>query len=248
MMAKDTRAEVLAAAEAARAAVQSSTLAPLQGFPGALVRVTKKSQTPSASQASLWDSTSLALQRKSTKRGPKEKAEPPPTLIQAALRAPPRPCPDLEREARVPMADREVILKQDGTFVVRAQVGDFSIFSHYVDGRRVRVTSAIHEIMAVCPEAQGTSSMGCILVASDGPRPGDEVVIDRWLLQQDERESIWRKSNMQHGLNPAAATAASYEDLVGTASAWLAEKLKKRPPRYDESDGFPRAQTRRRKA
>jgi len=257
MMAKDTHAEVLAAAEAARAAFQTSAVAPSQGFPGALVRVPKKGAASLVSQSSLWDVATFTPgpvvpkpRRSSALRGKSKKAEEPtgpaPTLIQAALRAPLRPCPELERDARVPMAAREVILNQDGTFVVRVQVGDFSIYSRYVDGRRSQVTD-VHAIMSVCPEAEGTSSMGCILVAPDGQRPGDDAVIERWLLQQDDRGSVWRSSNAQHVVR-AASPATSYEDMIASASAWLAEKLKARPVRCDESDGFPRAQTRRRRA
>lgn len=211
--ATDARAEMLAAAESARLACQSTALA-VQGFPGAVARQPRKGDT----QVSLWDALELppGAGRRSRSRSQKKlKVEPTgdggdqsepdsdvvgevaaaATLIQAALRLPIRPWPALKNEDRNLLAHREVVEVDERSFVVRVQVGDSSIYSLFVDGRR----SADHEaaiacIPRACPEASGgTSSRACILVNPDGPAADDANFIERWLLHQTDREALWRR-------------------------------------------------------
>lgn len=208
----DARAEMLAAAESARLACQSTALT-VRGFPGAVARQPRKGET----QVSLWDALGppAGVDRRSRSRSQKkpkveptgdggDQAEPDSdvgevaaaaTLIQAALRLPIRPWPALKNEDRNLLAHREVVEVDVRRFVVRVQVGDSSVYSLFVDGRR----SADHEaaiacIPRACPEASGgTSLRACILVNPDGPAADDANFIGRWLLHQTDREALWRR-------------------------------------------------------
>ncbi len=210
MMATDARAEMLAAAEAARAACRSTALT-VRGFPGAVVRQPRKGDT----QVSLWDALEPPAGAGHRSRSQKElKVEPTDggdqaepgsdgvgetaaaaTLIQAALRLPIRPWPALKNEDRNLLAHREVVEIDARSFVVRVQVGDSSIYSLFTDGRRsADHEAAISSIPRACPEASGgTSSRACILANPDGPAADDVSFIERWLLHQTDREALWRR-------------------------------------------------------
>lgn len=206
--ATDARAEMLAAAESARLACQSTALA-VRGFPGAVVRQPRKADAQA--QVSLWDTISPPPPSKSGGRpspGKKGKTDrhrttskdtgevaAAATLLQAALRLPIRPWPVLKNEDRNLLAHREVVEVDARSFVVRVQAGGSNIYSLFVDGRR----SADHEaaiamIPRACPEASGgTSRRACILVNPDGPATDDAAFIERWLLHQTDREARWRQ-------------------------------------------------------
>lgn len=203
----DARAEMLAAAEAARAACQSTAL-DVRGFPGTVARQPRKGDT----QVSLWDaldppptgadrrSRSRKLKVEPTNNGG-DQAEPESaaaaTLIQAALRLTIRPWPVLQNEDRNLLAYREVVEVDARSFVVRVQVGDSNIYSLFVDGRRsADHEAAIASTPRACPEAGGgTSSRACILVNPDGPAADDVAFIERWLLHQTDREARWRRTD-----------------------------------------------------
>lgn len=191
-MATSSHAEVMAAAEAARAAFQESGLV-VQGFPGQIERVARAKRKPKE-QVSLWDA-GLTLPPTSVRKGRKkpELPEPAPTLIQAALRAPPRPGPKFERQERVLLASREVVLIDDRAFVVRTQVGLPSIYSLFVDDQRSHASDAAVRIQSACSEAIGTSWHGLILVSPSGPTAEDKRILERWLLQQIDREAVWQR-------------------------------------------------------
>lgn len=196
----NARAEMLAAAEAARAACQSTEMA-VRGFPGAVVRC------QADAQVSLWDRISPPPPGRSpsprkngkaerrTTSGDAGKVATAATLIQAALRMPIRPWPVLKNEDRNLLAHREVVEVDERSFVVRVQAGDSNIYSLFVDGKR----SADHEaaldcIPRACPEASsGTSLRACILVNPNGPAADDTAFIERWLLHQTDREALWRQ-------------------------------------------------------
>ena len=206
----DARAEMLAAAESARLACQSTALA-VQGFPGAVVRQPRRGDA----QVSLWDALELPAGAGRRSRSQKLKVEPTgdggdqpepdsdgvgeaaaaATLIQAALRLPIRPWPVLKNEDRNLLAHREVVEVNEHSFVVRVQVGDSNIYSLFVDGRRsADHEAAISNIPRSCPEASGgTSSTACILANPDGPTVDDANFIKRWLLHQTDREALWRR-------------------------------------------------------
>lgn len=210
MITTNARAEMLAAAEAARAACQSTALA-VRGFPGAVARQPRKGDA----QVSLWDALDPPAGVDRRSRSQKElKVEPTDggdqaepgsdgvgetaaaaTLIQAALRLPIRPWPVLKNEDRNLLAHREVVEIDSRSFVVRVQVGDSSIYSLFTDGRRsADHEAAISSIPRACPEASGgTSSRACILANPDGPAADDVSFIERWLLHQTDREALWRR-------------------------------------------------------
>lgn len=201
----DARAEMLAAAEAARAACQSTAL-DVRGFPGTVARQPRKGDT----QVSLWDALDPPTRADRRSRSRKKlKVEPTnnggdqaapesaaaATLIQAALRLTIRPWPVLQNEDRNLLAYREVVEVDARSFVVRVQAGDSNVYSLFVDGRRsADHEAAIARILRACSEAGGgTSARACILVNPDGPSTDDAAFIERWLLHQTDREALWRR-------------------------------------------------------
>lgn len=172
--------DVMAAAKAAMEAFQTSTA---RGFPGVV-----KTAKPRAKKV---DGQLALIGAEVSKKEKSAKTEPEPTLIQAALRLPVRACPVLERERRVPLAFREVILVDARSFVVRAMVGTSNIYSRFLDGVRSYTHDSIAAIEEACPEASGTAWQGCVLVNINGPEPGDRLFVERWIMAQDEREAAW---------------------------------------------------------
>lgn len=197
-MAPNTHAEMLAAANAARAAFQEKPATP--GFPGAVDRAPKKPRTkrpPKTQALLLWDglvAPPQPLAKKMVAATPIER-EPAVNLLQQALRMPIRPSPNFQNPTeRNLSAYREVIGSGDN-FVVRQQLGESSIYSFFVDRQRTAAhNQAIAAIRAACPEtAEGTCADACVLVNVDGPAPTDLATISRWLLQQADRERAHRR-------------------------------------------------------
>ena len=187
-MPRDAHAEMLAAAETARLACQAKVA---QGFPGVLVKVSRPKGQPRKvkNQMSLLDSDTPRSDDLHPAT-PKEKVEPQLTLIQQALRAPRRPCPDLDRQHRIPEAHREVVIVDERRFVVRTQVQNSNIYCLFFDSRRLLAPGIEAVIRQVCPEAVGASTRGCIVVNEQGPTSGDEIFIERWLSTEEERDAV----------------------------------------------------------
>lgn len=192
MMATTAHAEVMEAARTAMEALQGSRTA--RGFPGVVPPPTKKTKRKKGAKG---DQVSLWQDGEGEKKTKAKRTEPEPTMIQAALRLPIRPCPTLERAHRLPLAHREVVLVGEASFVVRVQVGDSNVYSHFTNGRRSYADDAVTTIITACPEAQGTVWQGCILVGPDGPAPGDELFLDRWITEQRKREAAWARVDPQ---------------------------------------------------
>lgn len=198
-MAPNTHAEMLAAANAARAAFQERPTAP--GFPGAVDKAPKKPRAkrqPKTQALLLWDGLVVPPPqppKKVADSEPVDDRDPAVNLLQRALRMPVRPSPQFENPSERNLdAYREVISSGDH-FVVRQQLGESSIYSFFVDRQRTAAhEQAIAAIKSACPEAvQGTCAHACILVNVDGPAPTDLATISRWLLQQADRERAHRR-------------------------------------------------------
>lgn len=186
MTAETAHAEVMEAARTAMEAFHESRT--VRGFPGVVPptkKKTKRKNGAKADQVSLWRDGEC--EKKTKAKG----KEPELTMIHAALRLPTRPCPTLERAQRTPLAHREVVLVGEASFVVRIQVGESNVYSHFRDGRRSHGDDAAATIIAACPEAQGTVWQGCILASPDGPATGDELFLERWIAEQQKREAAW---------------------------------------------------------
>lgn len=190
-MATDPHAEVMQAAAAAMAAFQARSAG--HGFPGAVQRKPRAKRKPKE-QVSLWEPTQLGEPGKSgTALKESTVKEPEINLIQRALRAPPRPWPKLERSGRMIDVAREVVLIDDAKFVVRTQVGLSSVYCLFVNNERSHDVRAASEILVACPEAKGTAWRGCVVVGPSGPSPDDLPFLRRWLLQQVDREAMFRR-------------------------------------------------------
>ena len=188
-MATDPHAEVMQAAAAAMAAFQARSAG--HGFPGAVQRKPRSKRKPKE-QVSLWEPSQLgellgtALKESTVK-------EPEINLIQRALRASPRPWPKFERSGRMLDVAREVVLIDDAKFVVRTQVGLSSVYCLFVNNERSHDVRAADEILGACPEAKGTVWRGCVVVGPSDPSPDDLPFLRRWLLQQVDREAMFRR-------------------------------------------------------
>lgn len=182
-MATDPHAEVMQAAAAAMAAFQARSAG--HGFPGAVQRKPRSKRKPKE-QVSLWEPSQLGELGTALK-------EPEINLIQRALRASPRPWPKFERSGRMLDVAREVVLIDDAKFVVRTQVGLSSVYCLFVNNERSHDVRAADEILGACPEAKGTVWRGCVVVGPSGPSPDDLPFLRRWLLQQADREAMFRR-------------------------------------------------------
>ena len=204
-MATDPHAEVMQAAAAAMAAFQARSAG--HGFPGAVQRKPRSKRKPKE-QVSLWEPSQLGEPGKKARTALKGSAvkEPPVApvvlpdlcdsqinLIQRALRASPRPWPKFERSGRMLDVAREVVLIDDAKFVVRTQFGLSSVYCLFVNNERSHDVRAANEILGACPEAKGTVWRGCVVVGPSGPSPDDLPFLRRWLLQQVDREAMFRR-------------------------------------------------------
>lgn len=191
-MATDPHAEVMQAAAAAMAAFQARSAG--HGFPGAVQRKPRSKRKPKE-QVLLWEPIQLGDPGKKSGPGLKESTvkEPEINLIQRALRASPRPWPKFERSGRMLDVAREVVLIDDAKFVVRTQVGLSSVYCLFVNNERSHDVKAADEILGACPEAKGTVWRGCVVVGPSGPLPDDLPFLRRWLLQQVDREAMFRR-------------------------------------------------------
>lgn len=191
----DPRAQMLAAAEIARQACLQK-VEPV-GFPGAIARRPRAKKLP-AGQTALWDAAELAPPPSDgdVPKGPKL------TLIQAAIRTPTRPCPEMPKPRRCELAVRDSILLDDDRMAIRTAVGDAQIYTALQRGepeppscspwrRVVEAEAAAAIIVGACPDARGGTALGgCIIVNPDGPRPSDRETIQGFLW----REALRRKS------------------------------------------------------
>lgn len=195
-MATDPHAEVMQAAAAAMAAFQARSAG--HGFPGAVQRKPRSKRKPKE-QVSLWEPSQLAALKESTAKEPVAPVVLPDlcdakiNLIQRALRASPRPWPKFERSGRMLDVAREVVLIDDAKFVVRTQVGLSSVYCLFVNNERSHDVRAADEILGACPEAKGTIWRGCVVVGPGGPSTDDLPFLRRWLLQQVDREAMFRR-------------------------------------------------------
>ncbi len=190
-MATDPHAEVMQAAAAAMAAFQARSAG--HGFPGAVQRKPRSKRKPKE-QVSLWEPSQLGEPDKlGTALKESTVKEPEINLIQRALRASPRPWPKLERSGRMLDVAREVVLIDDAKFVVRTQVGLSSVYCLFVNNERSHDVRAADEILGACPEAKGTVWRGCVVVGPSGPSSEDLPFLRRWLLQQVDREAMFRR-------------------------------------------------------
>lgn len=200
-MALNTHAEMLAAANAARAAFQEKPATP--GFPGAVDKTPRKPRVkrPADTQALLWDlpppppppqpATEIVGPEDSE---PVDDRDPAVNLIQRALRMPVRQRPDFQNPSERNLGAYREVIGDGDNFVVRQQLGESSIYSFFVNRQRTAAhDQAIAAIRSACPEAvQGTCAHACVLVNVEGPAPTDLVTISRWLLQQADRERAHR--------------------------------------------------------
>ena len=190
-MATDPHAEVMQAAAAAMAAFQARSAG--HGFPGAVQRKPRSKRKPKE-QVALWEPSQLGEPGKlGTALNESTVKEPEMNLIQRALRASPRPWPKFERSGRMLDVAREVVLIDDAKFVVRTQVGLSSVYCLFVNNERSHDVRAADEILGACPEAKGTVWRGCVVVGLSGPSPDDLPFLRRWLLQQVDREAMFRR-------------------------------------------------------
>ena len=204
-MAPNTHAEMLAAANAARAAFQEKPTTP--GFPGAVDKTPKKPRAKRLpdTQALLWDlppplppppppPPPPAMDVVDPEE-PVDDRDPAVNLIQRALRMPIRPSPNFENPSERNMSAYREVIGVGDSFVVRQQLGESSIYSFFIDRKRTAAhEQAIAAIRAACCEAaEGTCSQACVVVNVDGPAPTDLATISRWLLQQADRERAHRR-------------------------------------------------------
>lgn len=190
----DARAEMLAAAERARAAWSSSG-----HMPPPASRPRRPRSSPAA-QPSLWDAMVVP-----TPVPPASPEEPHLSPLRAALRQPVQPCPDLPKSGRNPTAIREGIAVSDTEAVVRVALdGETSLYflapvGEPFDGggpMPVRSAAAARRtdlaaravILRACPETAGAScSQGCVVVNRGGPTAADAGRAAAWLRREAER-------------------------------------------------------------
>lgn len=192
-MATDPHAEVMQAAAAAMAAFQARSAG--HGFPGAVQRKPRSKRKPKE-QVSLREPSQLGEPSKEPPVAPvvlPDLCDAKINLIQRALRASPRPWPKFERPGRMLDVSREVVLIDGAKFVVRTQVGLSSVYCLFVNNERSHDFRAADEILGACPEAKGTIWRGCVVVGPGGPSPDDLPFLRRWLLQQVDREAMFRR-------------------------------------------------------
>ena len=184
----DPRAEMLAAAEAARTVCLSR---PPPSLP-------RRARRASPVQAVLWDAPA-------SPRAPVSKASPDETLspLQAALRLPVRPSPELPRSGRNPHAIREGIPVSNTECVVRVALdAETSLYFVALAGppfsgggpipvgvTRSADPTAPATICRACPETAGASSWrGCVIVNLGGPSSTEAARIDTWIAHEAERQ------------------------------------------------------------
>ena len=189
-MATDPHAEVMQAAAAAMAAFQARSAG--HGFPGAVQRKPRSKRKPKE-QVSLWEPSQLGEPSPVAPVVLPDHCDAKINLIQRALRASPRPWPKFKRSGRMLDVAREVVLIDDAKFVVRTQVGLSSVYCLFVNNERSHDVRAADEILGACPEAKGTVWRGCVVVGPSGPSPDDLPFLRRWLLQQVDREAMFRR-------------------------------------------------------
>lgn len=189
-MATDPHAEVMQAAAAAMAAFQARSAG--HGFPGAVQRKPRSKRKPKE-QVSLWEHSQLGEEPPVAPVVLPDLCDAKINLIQRALRASPRPWPKFERSGRMLDVSREVVLIDDAKFVVRTQVGLSSVYCLFVNNERSHDFRAADEILGACPEAKGTIWRGCVVVGPGGPSTDDLPFLRRWLLQQVDREAMFRR-------------------------------------------------------